>query len=261
MALPENRRQLDAICVAALSSAYELLSAHEHDTMTDEAALAGCAALLEDLVDRIAPAADVAVACRRYAEMLRGAQQLVTSWRQLAEWIDRVFGLVRYSIYGLHPASIENEIFGLGEELERVLRPAKLSRAPTNEINEIVAARILVVDDSHIVRQIVADQLRKCGHEVVTADTFASCQERLKTFSPTLVLCDVVLPDVAGDELCAAIKAQSARLMPVVLMSNLPDHELAARANAVGADGYVSKRHGVEKLVAMLTGILSELVY
>ncbi len=36
---------------------------------------------------------------------------------------------------------------------------------------------------------------------------------------------------------------------------------LAARANAVGADGYVSKRHGVEKMVAMLTGILSELAY
>ncbi len=244
--------------MTALGAAYELMAAHEHDTITDEAALNGLATLLDTLVDRITPAADVAVACRGYAVRLRSAQQLVTSWRQLAEWIDRVFGMVRYSIYGLHPASIENEIFGLGDELERVLRPMTVSRAPTNDI---AAARILVVDDSHIVRQIVAAQLRKGGHEVETADTFAACQEILKTFSPTLVLCDVVLPDVAGDELCAAIKAQSARLIPVVLMSNLPDHELAARANAVGADGYVSKRHGVEKLVAMLTGILSDLIY
>jgi CheY-like chemotaxis protein len=258
MALPENRRQLDGQCVAALSAAYGIFGAHENDKLTDESALAGLADQIDNVVGHIFTPA-LAAACRQYAQTLRASNTLVTSWRQLAEWVDRVFGLVRYSIYGLHEHSIQHEIFALGEDLERVLKAAAPAVLPPAE--EIAAARILVVDDSRIVRQIVATQLTKAGHEVGTADTFAACQNLLKTFSPTLVLTDVVLPDASGDDLCAAIKAQSQRLIPVVLMSNLPEHELAERAKAAGADGYVSKRHGVEKLVAMLNGILSELVY
>jgi hypothetical protein len=53
---------------------------------------------------------------------------------------------------------------------------------------------------------------------------------------------------------------RSGTLVPVILMSNLPEVELSRRAAAVRADAFVSKRHGAAHVVGVVDALLDELV-
>jgi len=72
------------------------------------------------------------------------------------------------------------------------------------------------------------------------------------------VVTDVQLPGLDGDELCRRIKLTMRRLVPIVLYSSLPDAELAARARAAGADGFVGKHHGMAELLRCVDSMFAE---
>ena len=98
------------------------------------------------------------------------------------------------------------------------------------------------------------------GYRVHSAVSFADTEAVFATASPDVVLADVQLPDVEGDDLCARLKMRSGTLVPVILMSNLPEVELSRRAAAVRADAFVSKRHGAAHVVGVVDALLDELV-
>ena len=73
-------------------------------------------------------------------------------------------------------------------------------------------ARVLVVDDSLSVRKMVERALEMRGFEVLAASSGTEAMERIDSATPDLVVCDVVMPDVDGYELCRRIRADPVQI-------------------------------------------------
>ena len=78
--------------------------------------------------------------------------------------------------------------------------------------------RDLVVDDSSIARDLIAEILESAGFDVATASDGREALERLRHFEADLVVSDVEMPVLGGFELLERIRAQSESL-PVVMLT------------------------------------------
>ena len=122
--------------------------------------------------------------------------------------------------------------------------------------------RILVLDDSLITREAIADLLSDSGYPVETAGDVLEFELRIKDFDPQVVLSDIQMPEIEGDQICRALKQRmDTERVPIILFSSLSEEELAVRAEAAGADGYVSKQKGPEHLLEVLDDLLSQVVF
>jgi CheY-like chemotaxis protein len=122
--------------------------------------------------------------------------------------------------------------------------------------------KVLLIDDSEMVVMVTREVLQRDGFEVRTASSLGEFNVILKTWSPTVVLTDVNMPGVTGAELCRWIKVRvDTQSVPVVLFSDLPDPVLAELARTSGADGFVSKANGLDRLGEQLTAICEEIVW
>ena len=86
--------------------------------------------------------------------------------------------------------------------------------------------KILVVDDSEIVRAAVHHVLAETGHEIRMVDNGADALRLAAEFHPDLMLLDVNLPDINGLEVCRRIK-QDPKLKSILVM-----HLSAARISS-----------------------------
>ena len=95
-------------------------------------------------------------------------------------------------------------------------------------------AKVLVVDDSLSVRKVVERALLGRHIEVVCAATGNEALERIERDEPDVVVCDVVMPDRDGYEICEFVKRHP-RLAgtPVLLMSGIVNDEVRQRAAQV----------------------------
>jgi CheY-like chemotaxis protein len=101
---------------------------------------------------------------------------------------------------------------------------------------------ILVIDDSSFLRSVLKDTLEGAGYQVALVGDWRGAAGVLKTVRPRLVLLDIGLPDVQGDDACAVLKHGGRNQdLPVYLMSSGTDAALKAKAEASGADGYLRK--------------------
>jgi DNA-binding response OmpR family regulator len=121
--------------------------------------------------------------------------------------------------------------------------------------------KILLVDDSELTLLLEAETLTSAGYEVRTADSVVHVQEVLEVWSPDIILTDVKMPDMDGAELCRLIKRQVTRLVPIILFSDLGDEELEALASRCGADGYLSKSHGLDTLARQVEELCESIVW
>jgi len=110
--------------------------------------------------------------------------------------------------------------------------------------------RILVIDDSPLVVEAVRDGLEEVGVEVVGVTDVAALDHSQGLDRFNLILIDVQMPAMFGDDVAMVMRDGRSGVTPIVLLSSLPDPELAVRARDAGADGYISKRRGVDNVVA-----------
>jgi CheY-like chemotaxis protein len=118
--------------------------------------------------------------------------------------------------------------------------------------------RILVIDDSVLVVETVREALEEDGVEVEGVTDLASLDhsQRLDRFD--LILIDVQMPAMFGDDVAMVLRQGQgqdqgvgpAKSAPIVLMSSMPEPELALRAREAGIDGYISKRSGFDNVIA-----------
>src|SRR6185436_11388334 len=98
--------------------------------------------------------------------------------------------------------------------------------------------RVLVVDDSAIIRDLVCHVLRAGGLEVHEAPEARSALQMLAAEEPDAVLLDVDMPEMDGFELLARIR-QSSQHLPVIMFTTRFSPEDQQRAAALGADAYL----------------------
>jgi CheY-like chemotaxis protein len=104
--------------------------------------------------------------------------------------------------------------------------------------------------------------LESRGYEVRATSTLMEFERVLAEFQPNLILTDIHMPEVQGTDICRTLKNEyKTQDIPIVLFSSLNDEELAALAEQVGADGYLSKAHGLEALGEKVDELIESILW
>lgn len=122
----------------------------------------------------------------------------------------------------------------------------------------LVRPRVLVIDDSALVLEVTRSALESAGFEVDIALDVSSFEEKRRAVSPDVIVVDVQMPEAFGDDLASTLRGAYGVDVPIRLLSTLPDEELAKRALAAEAWGFVSKRDGLQSLVTRIREALGE---
>jgi CheY-like chemotaxis protein len=117
--------------------------------------------------------------------------------------------------------------------------------------------KVLVVDDSLSVRKVVEKALEGRGLQVLAAASGAEAIALIDRDRPDVVICDVILPDKDGYEICQYVRAHpTIGSTPVLLISGIDNGTVQARAAEVRSDEVMFKPFGVEDLVRKIDHLL-----
>jgi len=115
---------------------------------------------------------------------------------------------------------------------------------------------VLVVDDDAAIRTVVAQALRRAGHEVTVADSLAQLERALAIALPDVIVTDVILPDGDGIDHVRSVAARFP-LLPIIVLSAQNTLTTAVRAAEVGAYEYLPKPFDLDVLARAVTGALA----
>jgi CheY-like chemotaxis protein len=122
--------------------------------------------------------------------------------------------------------------------------------------------RILLLDDSAITLEMEQVVLEERGYEVAAASNLIEFEEKLRTFRPEVILTDLMMPDISGKDIVRFLKQDyHTENIPIVLFSSKDDDELARIAEQAGADGYLSKSHGLDRLGEMVDELVDSILW
>jgi DNA-binding response OmpR family regulator len=115
-------------------------------------------------------------------------------------------------------------------------------------------ARLLLVEDDQRIRQLVADDLAKQGHDVTGVPAALEGLNTLVADAPDLVVLDLGLPDLDGIELLKMMRAVSD--VPVIVATARDEDPAIVKALDAGADDYLVKPYSVAELEARIRAVL-----
>lgn len=113
---------------------------------------------------------------------------------------------------------------------------------------------IAVVEDEALMREELADMLRRASYTVTEVTDFADVTGQLLALAPDLVLLDLNLPEVSGFQICRDIKQRSA--LPVLVLTSRDQLRDEVHALELGADEYLTKPYRKERLLARIGNVL-----
>jgi len=109
-------------------------------------------------------------------------------------------------------------------------------------------ARILVVEDEEALADSVRYNLEREGYAVSVAGDGRRALERFRSESPSLVILDLMLPEVSGLDVCRMIRAESD--VPIIMVTAKDSEADKVAGLELGADDYVTKPFSVRELVS-----------
>jgi CheY-like chemotaxis protein len=122
--------------------------------------------------------------------------------------------------------------------------------------------RILLLDDSVITLEMEKAVLEERGYKVAIASNLLEFQSQLGPFQPEIILTDLMMPDVSGKDIVRVIKQDfHTEKIPIILFSSKEDDELREIAEQAGADGFLSKAHGIAKLGDMVDEMVDSILW
>ena len=109
---------------------------------------------------------------------------------------------------------------------------------------------ILVTEDDAPVRNLITTTLRANDYRYITADTGEGAVAEAASRNPDIILLDLGLPDIDGEEVIGKIRSWSN--VPIIVISARSEDSDKINALDAGADDYLTKPFSVEELLARL---------
>ena len=118
-------------------------------------------------------------------------------------------------------------------------------------------ARILVIEDEKDIQEVLDYNLRQAGHKTYLAETGQSGLRIAREKRPDVVLLDLMLPDLAGTEICRTLKQDAQTKDAQIIMLTAKGEEIDRVVGfELGADDYVTKPFSVRELLLRIQAVL-----
>lgn len=114
--------------------------------------------------------------------------------------------------------------------------------------------KIVVIDDEPSVQEVVRGYLEKDGYVVYVAGNGRDGLELAERTKPGLIVLDLMLPDVVGEEICREIRSRSD--VPILMLTAKASEDERVGGLALGADDYLTKPFSPRELVARVRAVL-----
>jgi CheY-like chemotaxis protein len=155
------------------------------------------------------------------------------------------------SIKGFSQLILENEAEKLDPNmLLRIKEIYNKSIFLENKINDIIGEiepettsyDVLIIEDDTSTIMVLTDFFDIKGFSSIGVTSGTKGLEELKRSAPSLILLDIILPDISGYEICKQIKLNNKlKDIPIFYITAIPESEVSKRINDTGADGYLRK--------------------
>lgn len=140
------------------------------------------------------------------------------------------------------------------EELEMHTAPALPNNA---DIAPADAPLVLVVEDNTDMNEFIAATLRPTYRVASARDGREGLDQALR-LQPDLIITDLMMPEMSGDQMVAALRRQSGmENVPIIMLTAKADDELRMRLLKEGVQEYLNKPFSTEELLARIGGLVA----
>ena len=117
--------------------------------------------------------------------------------------------------------------------------------------------KILIVDDEEHIVELIKFNLEANGYKTITASNGLEALELAKNEKPDLVLLDIMLPGLNGNDVCKEIRKDTEiSTMPIIMITAKGEELDRILGLELGADDYVTKPFSVRELMARIKAVL-----
>ena len=127
-----------------------------------------------------------------------------------------------------------------------------------HSVEEIMTKRILMVEDSPSVRQLMSFTLRGAGYEVVEANNGEEALQKFATEAVDMVVTDLNMPKMDGKTLISNLRSDPQnRFLPIVMLTTEDDENKRQEVRAAGASAWISKPFKPTQLLNVVRMVLA----
>ncbi|WP_066712016.1 response regulator transcription factor [Clostridium sp. Marseille-P299] len=116
--------------------------------------------------------------------------------------------------------------------------------------------KILIIEDDTDINHLLSRILKKAGYEVTPAFSGTEAQLRLEKEVPNLILLDLMLPGVTGEEVIKYVREELHQNIPIIVISAKTALENKVFTMTMGADDYITKPFEPEEVLVRVMAVL-----
>lgn len=122
----------------------------------------------------------------------------------------------------------------------------------------MVSGKLLIIDDEEATVDMLKTFLEISGYETMSAYSGDDGLVLAKVESPTLVISDLMMPDLDGLEVCRRIRAnEDLKDLPIIIISARTDQKIIDQAMTIGANAYLTKPIDLPALIGQIERLLT----
>ncbi len=118
--------------------------------------------------------------------------------------------------------------------------------------------KILIAEDDPIMLALIGKQLEKDNYSIVGARDGNEALLAMESFTPDLVITDLLMPFTSGLELIGIIRSNHGKKIPIIVLSVLDEEATVMEAFSLGADDFLTKPFKGGELLIRIKRLLSQ---
>lgn len=120
----------------------------------------------------------------------------------------------------------------------------------------LIGKTVLIVEDDPKIRNLVKIYLIKEGYEVSEAVNGLEAKEKIEEMDPCILILDLMLPGISGEEICRWVREDLKSLMPIIMLTAKASEKDRIKGFHLGADDYVVKPFSPAELMVRIEAVL-----
>lgn len=120
-------------------------------------------------------------------------------------------------------------------------------------VNILKDIKVMIIDDSNMIRRSAEIFLKSSGCEVILAEDGFEAMSKIVDNQPNIIFIDIVMPRLDGYQACMLIKKNPTyQFIPVIMLSSRDGLFDKAKGRIAGSDNYLTKPFTAESLLSII---------